>query len=203
LLSNIQSFSRYEDDFDQSNFDYANKDAMVMERLTASPYVVDIFTTCGATQVIEYSEGGNIHDLIKIARLAGVDKMPSIDKLRICVQIVAAVADMHSFEKDSIPSLSHNDLCCHQFLLVDGVYKLNDFHLAKYMKKNKNTNEMCPTTIPGFNSNVSTIAAMMHWFVSLFSYCHRIHYSFTRHDHRKRWATGGGPSWIFHRWTHS
>ena len=136
-----------------------------MERLTASPYVVDIFTTCGATQVIEYSEGGNLHDLIKIARLAGEDKMPSIDKLRICVQVAEAVAAVHSFEKDGIPSLSHNDLCCHQFLLVDGVYKLNDFHLAKYMKKNKNTNEMCPSTPIGFNSNVSTIAVMTPCFL--------------------------------------
>jgi serine/threonine protein kinase len=158
------SFSRYKSDFDKSKFYNAKKDAMVMERLTASPYVADIFTACGATQVIEYSEGGNIHDLIKIARLAGEDKMSSIDKLRICVQIAAAVADMHSFEKDGVPSLSHNDLCCHQFLFVDGVYKLNDFHLAKYMKKNKNTNEMCPSTIPGFASNVSKIVSMMQFF---------------------------------------
>jgi hypothetical protein len=80
--------------------------------------------------------------------------MSSVDKLKICVQIAAAVADLHGFETDNVPSLSHNDICCHQFILVDGVYKLNDFHLAEYLKHNKNTNQMCPARPPGFNSNV-------------------------------------------------
>jgi serine/threonine protein kinase len=127
---------------------------MVMERLTASPYVTDIFATCGTTQVVEYSEGGNIHDLIKLARLSGNDTMSYVDKLKICVQIAAAVADLHSFETDNVPSVSHTDMCCHQFILVDGVYKLNDFHLAKYMKHNKTTNQMCPAKPPGFGSSV-------------------------------------------------
>ena len=133
----------------------ATKDAMAMERLTASPYVADIYSACGLSQIVEYSEGGNIHDLIKIARLSGEDTMSSIDKLKICVQIAAAVADMHSFEKDDIPSLSHNDLCCHQFILVDGIYKLNDFHLSKYLKVNATSHDMCRAPIPGYAGNVS------------------------------------------------
>jgi serine/threonine protein kinase len=173
-----------------------------MERLTASPYVADIFLTCGATQVVEYSEGGNIHDLIKLARLSGKDTMSSVEKLRICVQVAAAVADLHSFETDNVPSLSHNDLCCHQFLLVDGIYKLNDFHLAVFMKQNKYTNQMCPAWTSGFTSFVSSFVKVMQmafcFIVLILHLC-----SFTRRDHRKSMAMVGWTSWICHRLTRS
>ena len=46
--------------------------------------------------------------------------MTSIDKLHICFQV--AKATMHSFETDSVPSLSHNDdLALHQFVNVNVV----------------------------------------------------------------------------------
>jgi len=92
---------------------------------------------------LEYADNGNLHDMIKAARLSGEDKMPSIDKLRICVQVAQGVAALHSFEKNGVPSLSHNDIDCQQFVNVDGVYKLNDFHWAEFIPKHAKTNEMC------------------------------------------------------------
>eukprot|EP00978_Attheya_sp_CCMP212_P042555 scaffold261433_cov40-Attheya_sp.AAC.1 len=66
--------------------------------------------------------------------------MDPTDKLKILIQIVSAIADLHTFEEDGIVSVTHNDLCCHQFILIDGIYKLNDFHLATMSKKDSDNN---------------------------------------------------------------
>ena len=118
---------------------------MTMERLTKSPYVVSIYGYCGVSQVTEYAEGGSLYDLIE--RLRGRNgsplKLSSLDKLRIGIQIITALADLHSFEKDGITSVTHNDFDTDQIVSVDGVYKLNDFHLSHFLKRNQRTGKVC------------------------------------------------------------
>jgi tRNA A-37 threonylcarbamoyl transferase component Bud32 len=91
--------------------------------------------------------------MIKTTRLKGADSLPTIDKLKILYQLASGVADMHTFEKDGLVSLVHNDICCHQFILSHGIYKLNDFHLAQFQRKNKNTNTVC-TARNGYSNYV-------------------------------------------------
>eukprot|EP00580_Thalassiosira_gravida_P006280 CAMPEP_0201638818 /NCGR_PEP_ID=MMETSP0493-20130528/17664_1 /ASSEMBLY_ACC=CAM_ASM_000838 /TAXON_ID=420259 /ORGANISM="Thalassiosira gravida, Strain GMp14c1" /LENGTH=174 /DNA_ID=CAMNT_0048111997 /DNA_START=122 /DNA_END=643 /DNA_ORIENTATION=- len=45
-----------------------------------------------------------------------------------------------------MPSIFHNDICCHQYLFQNGVFKLNDFNYAKPIYINKETNEQCTRT---------------------------------------------------------
>jgi tRNA A-37 threonylcarbamoyl transferase component Bud32 len=89
--------------------------------------------------------GGNIHDLIKLARLGrngkGNDFMNAEKRLRVGYHVASGVAAMHSI--DEKPSLVHNDLCHHQYILMDGVYKLNDFHLASLNLIDKETGSSC------------------------------------------------------------
>jgi hypothetical protein len=142
--------------FDPDKYDMAVKDSLALERLTSSPYAVDIYASCAVSQLVEYSKGGNIHDLLKRSRLdERVGDGPKVDekkesllihfanpaeykrhqlttpltKLKIAYQVATAVADMHALEDhpDGLPSMVHNDLCCHQFMFVDGIYKLGDF----------------------------------------------------------------------------
>mmetsp|Transcript_18290 Transcript_18290/g.25777 ORF Transcript_18290/g.25777 Transcript_18290/m.25777 type:complete len:480 (+) Transcript_18290:140-1579(+) len=134
---------KYRKDFTKGFYDAAAKDGLVMERLTKSPYVAGTYGYCGLSQLVEYSEGGNLHDLIKTSRMHDQDPQTPIDRLKVGIQVATAVADLHSFEEDGIPSITHNDLCCHQFILVDGIYKLNDFHLGQFLHKDKNTNQVC------------------------------------------------------------
>jgi hypothetical protein len=89
--------------------------------------------------------------LIKIARQHG-DRMSPENKLRIGYQVATAIGDLHSVDGDT-PSVTHNDLCCHQFILIDGVYKLNDFHLASTLKQDRKGNA-CLDPPKGMNSNV-------------------------------------------------
>lgn len=118
------------------------RDTIAMERMTASPYVLDVYGSCGASQLTEVGAGGNIHDLVKIARLQGKDPMSPENRLRVGYHVASGVAAMHSIDGD-VPSLVHNDLCCHQYILVDGVYKLNDFHLASIKLQDRMTGKAC------------------------------------------------------------
>jgi serine/threonine protein kinase len=136
-------------------------DAFVMTRLTSSPYVMGIFGYCGLSQLVEYGANGNIHDLVKVTRETGEDKLSPLDKLRICVQIAAAVADMHSLD------VIHDDLCCHQFILVDGVYKLSDFNSSDFVKRDRETNQTCLDHMFDVNPDVSL--SPLFCFVTLLS----------------------------------
>jgi serine/threonine protein kinase len=135
---------------------------MAMERLTASPYVASVFANCGVSQITEYSRGGNIHDLVKRARIEDPNfrDLTPLTKLKIAFQLASAVADLHSFESDGVTSLAHNDICCHQFILVDGIFKLNDFHLSVFIGKSPNTDEKCKT-YPFFADNVSNVVDLL------------------------------------------
>lgn len=107
------------------------KDTIVMERLSSSPFVLSIFGNCGVAQVIELGQS-SLHDLIKLARLDGKedDTMSSMDKLKILFQLASGVADLHSIDGTSEPSFAHNDLDVGQVILVNGTYKIQDFHLG-------------------------------------------------------------------------
>ena len=134
---------KYRKSFSDYNFEMARVDGTSMERLTKSKYITSIYGLCGASQITEFSEGGNIHDRIKEARLTKTDPISPSEKLKIGYQIATAVADMHSFESDLVTSLVHLDICCHQFMLIDGVYKLGDFHLSAFTRKDKDTGDIC------------------------------------------------------------
>jgi serine/threonine protein kinase len=132
--------NRFHREIYDTSMNRALGDAKIMERLTKSHYVENIYSSCGMSQLLELGEGGCITDLVRAARKAGHDTMDPNDKLKILIQIVSAVADLHSFEDDGIVSVTHNDICCHQFVLIDGIYKLNDFHIASMSKKDKSNN---------------------------------------------------------------
>lgn len=138
---------KYDNGYRERHYENAWRDTIAMERLTASPFVLNAYGNCGASQLTAHAGGGNLHDLIAIARSSDGDPMPSLDKLKISYQVAQGVADLHSIDgddnNDDEPSLVHNDLCCHQFVFVDGIYKLNDFHLTTIVKRNRNDGSVC------------------------------------------------------------
>ena len=108
-----------------------------MEQTTASPYIANVFGVCGVAQIVEYSDKGTLHDLVKTARLQQRDTMAPLDKLKIAIHIAAAVTDLH----DRAAAV-HGDLCMNQYLLAEGIYKLNDFHMSNFVRENAH-NETC------------------------------------------------------------
>lgn len=107
-------------------------DGLVMEQATSSPYIATVYGTCGVSQVLEYSSKGTLHDLIKVARQAREDNMSPIEKLKLLIHIASAIADLHEV------GAVHGDLSPNQFLHMDGVYKLNDFHISMFLRQDDN-----------------------------------------------------------------
>ena len=135
---------KYTSDFVAIRYDKARIDALTMERLTSSHYVANVYGNCGTSQLVETAEQ-NLHDLFKRKR-KGLTVLTSMQQLKIAIQLSSAIADLHAFDGKT-PSMAHMDICCHQFILVQGVYKLNDFHLSVFLELDTFQNYTATPTI--------------------------------------------------------
>lgn len=92
-------------------------DAIVSERLTSSPYVVNIYGYCGDAAFYELANGGSLEDAV------GDDVVNNEwtlqDKYNVALQMAHAVADLHDIDKDGNPVVVHDDLDLSQFVSVD------------------------------------------------------------------------------------
>uniref|UniRef100_A0A7S4JKY4 Protein kinase domain-containing protein n=1 Tax=Odontella aurita TaxID=265563 RepID=A0A7S4JKY4_9STRA len=126
------------------------KDTKVMERLTSSPYVMNIYSFCSASQIVEYSSG-SVHDLIKEWRLGNSDYYTStLERLRIAAQIAGSIADLHTVDDGDgkAASIAHNDLSCHEIVRVRNNFKLQSFGLSKLLRKDVSSDETCLEKVP-------------------------------------------------------
>jgi len=112
---------KYRRDFSQSDFEASRIDGMSMERLSASPFVLTTYGYCGLSQLLEFGNGGAIHDLIKRAKLYQKDHIKELGKDH---------PDVHDFQ-DPIDRLKigivrgfiHGIFChshCHLFATLTG-----------------------------------------------------------------------------------
>ncbi|KAL7550110.1 hypothetical protein ACHAWF_013336 [Thalassiosira exigua] len=134
---------QYKKDLTMERVEKQRRDAIAMERTTKSQFIPDAHGYCGLGVMMDFMPEGNFQAYMKGARLAGGSTLPPVDKLRIAIHIATSVADLHTIDDTPIPSLFHNDICCHQFLFQNGVFKLNDFNMARPIYIDKNTKEGC------------------------------------------------------------
>mmetsp|Transcript_55829 Transcript_55829/g.167323 ORF Transcript_55829/g.167323 Transcript_55829/m.167323 type:complete len:516 (-) Transcript_55829:145-1692(-) len=106
-------------------------DALVMERLTSSPYVMDVHAHCGLTLAVAWGEpqlGGLIFD----------GRNPSREtKLRLAVQVSSALADVENADGDGVAPYMHMDYMVRQHLVVNGTLKLSDFNRGQFVTKQR------------------------------------------------------------------
>jgi hypothetical protein len=153
-----------------------------MERLTKSNFVVDIYGFCGNSGLFEYADGGDIKDALfphgkKKSNITQLDKL-RIGKLAIdcwscesetrrlnpvfqnlnsvlkATQASIGLAAVHNIDKEGRASIAHTDISPSQFIQIDGIYKLNDFNRARFLRWNNETDKACPYYIgknPGKN----------------------------------------------------
>jgi len=119
------------------------RDSLVLGKTSSSQFIPDIHGYCSLGVMMDYMPAGNMHDYIKGVRLAGGSTLPPVDRLRLSIHIATSVADLHTIDNTSKPSLFHNDLCCHQYLFQNGVFKLNDFNYARPIYQDKETKDQC------------------------------------------------------------
>ena len=140
---------RYTHDYVPRNYDRHRRDAVAMERLTSSAFVMEIYAACGNSGLFEYADGGSLEDSIYYnthqRKKDNFKPWSSKERLVVAYQAISGIADLHNFAKEGVPSIAHTDIHSGQFVYVEetGLYKLNDFNRARFLPINKKTNEIC------------------------------------------------------------
>lgn len=108
-----------------------------MERLTASPHVINIFGYCGHSVMTEYADGK------RLGELADKSRKKPLARLRIARNIAEGLADLHGIDGDGNTTLVHLDVNPANVVSVQGTLKLNDFNIGILRRWNTTSNEPC------------------------------------------------------------
>jgi hypothetical protein len=107
-------------DFGDTELQMVQREAVIMEELSASPRITNIYGHCGTSVLVE--------TLPRPFRTEKMKLLSIIDRLDVAITLAESIADMHGFEDGMI---INNDVCLLQYLYAtDGSLKLNDFNLA-------------------------------------------------------------------------
>jgi len=125
-------------------------DSLMCERLTSSPFVMDIYGHCGHSGLFEFSDGGTLKDLVLNRQRRGKKPFISrVDKLSLAVEVASGVADLHTMEsRNGYSAMVHTDLYLPQFVRSGDTNKLNDFNRGHLMYWNHRKRESCPYNWP-------------------------------------------------------
>ncbi len=140
--------------FNQADAVTIHREAIIMERLTASPRILNIYGYCGTSVLVE-SMASDIHD--KIIKGEGVVSQKELDqrdsvypnnnftiseKLQISLSMAESLVDLHEFKGGGI--VVHSDTHIEQWLLApDKTLKLNDFNNAHVLQWNSEAQDYC------------------------------------------------------------
>lgn len=139
---------RLEREFYDEFYDLHRRDAVAMERLTHSPFIMDIYGYCGQTAINELADFGKglLASLEKVdRRMRGLDDPDTnMLKLQLGASVAVGVAHIHEIDDDDRPSMVHYDLNPRNIAIVSaGKPKINDFNIAEFLHWNPKTNETC------------------------------------------------------------
>lgn len=141
---------RMEREFLAEYYELHRRDAVAMERLTGSPFVVNVYGYCGQSAINELAdfpfEGvQNLEAFNRRMRGNDSDKAIAV-KLRMAASIALGLADIHAAGSGGGDNvlMTHYDLNPRNIaLFAGGKPKINDFNIAEFMYVNKETNETC------------------------------------------------------------
>jgi serine/threonine protein kinase len=151
---------RMEREFLEEYYERHRRDAVAMERLTHSHFVMNVFGYCGQSALNELANFKYVTSLEQLdRRLRGKEYMGSailLLKLKLATSIAVGVAHVHEVKLDINSGLSfpagmvHYDLNPRNIAITrGGKPKLNDFNIAEFLKYDPTTNETC-----GFQSRL-------------------------------------------------
>lgn len=130
-----------------------HKEAIVLERMSHSPRILDIYGHCGTSILLEPMASELVTKLVPgtgLASQANLNKLSDVrprnqltasEKLHIALSMVESLADLHGFSDGPI---IHADANPEQWLITsDGTIKLNDFNNAVEMRWNITGQKFC------------------------------------------------------------
>lgn len=129
---------KYEHDLEEAYYENSRVDALAMERLTSSPYVIDVYGFCAMSVLTDYA-GESFQSRVRKAK--------PVEALTMSKQVAEGLAALHGIDGDAHASFVHNDLNIANILIGKlNVPLINDFNIGILTMKNKNTKEPCGFT---------------------------------------------------------
>mmetsp|Transcript_6090 Transcript_6090/g.11558 ORF Transcript_6090/g.11558 Transcript_6090/m.11558 type:complete len:575 (-) Transcript_6090:153-1877(-) len=120
-------------------------DAVIYERMTASPWIMDIYGYCGYSGLFEYASDGDMADYVLHRRENGKDPLSKLEKLGLAIQAASAIASLHSTDNVmGYSAMMHTDIFLNQFVWSDHRFKLNDFNRGHLLWWDEKEQENCP-----------------------------------------------------------
>jgi hypothetical protein len=141
---------RYEHNYEQEFYHFNQIDAMVMERLTASPYVMDVYGFCGNSALTEFAS-------TTMNQFRKKSDLSSWERLKLSRKIALGLEDVHSIDGDFNVTVVHNDLNPSNILMKGTTPKFNDFNIGELLTWNKKHNRPCKFESRFTNPQVSSL----------------------------------------------
>lgn len=137
--------------YDRHSYEAHSTDIMVMDRLTASPYIVDAYGFCGQSVVTEFAASTG-REYVKRYDIG------SRERLKIARDLARGLADVQALQPmphdtivanstqrgsyDGTPSIpvvfAHNDINIANTIMVNDRIKWNDFNIGVFLRKERN-----------------------------------------------------------------
>ena len=134
-------------------------DALVMERLTSSPFVINIYGYCGLSTVVPMSysqipgQGRQLGSIIFDPKR----KLTMEEKMHLAVRVASALSAIENMNGDGVAPFVNLDYMVKQHLMVDGEIRLSDFNKGIWVAKDQNTNKPCPFRFPSCDNVSETL----------------------------------------------
>jgi serine/threonine protein kinase len=150
IWKQIQVGEEYE--FSYDNYEFVRMDALVSERLTFSPRIVDIYGHCGLSMLSELLPNGEVQEIVvptsgytkktdQSKELHPENNLTASEKLFLAKEMAEGLAVLHGFRGGV---MVHNDVQLCQWLYDEHHrIKLNDFNRAEVMLYDEENGQWC------------------------------------------------------------
>lgn len=113
------------DKYKARNFERVRQDALILERLSSSKHIMDIFGYCGVVIVAPFANGGTLEE----KGLSSLKRKSSPERLTLMLEAAQGLAAIHEYG-GPIPSIVHGDLTEKQYMFVSEENHLSGFRLV-------------------------------------------------------------------------
>ena len=140
-----------------------------MERLTASPHVINIYSFCGHSVMTEFADGP------RLGTLADKSKKIPLKRLQIARDIASGLADVHGIDGDGNATFVHLDINPANVVVIGKSLKLNDFNIGVIRRWNTTSNTPCNFSHEYPNAQVREKIVSNHFLIAniiIFSISH-------------------------------
>ena len=128
--------------YNDRNFDRARQDALIVERLTKSPYVPDVYGYCGFASVVPFADSRrSLENMLEHHEIYFGNLSPMI-QLKYAMEAAKGLAAVHGIDDEYLSSVAHGDLSIRQYMFINGTLRLADFNQGALLRRNHTAPDM-------------------------------------------------------------